>query len=484
MVRPTGNLAADVSDKAMRIEHETAPISGTVTETLAGFVVGRRDAPLPESVVREAKRLILQGAGMTLAASGHSGGRVLTAWAAAAAAGGRCASVLWSGATATSEDATLVNAALWYLLQLDPTHSSSGVKPVGQAAAAALAEGEVTRAGGGDVLAAMVLGIEVGLVITTSLQPSSYRDRGFTHMSLLGAVAAAVATCVLRGLSEQVTTNALGLAMITGGAGLGEQVGYLASALNSGTGARAGVVAAQLAEAGADAPPTAFDGEKGMLHAYSTETIEKTLETVASLGSHWRILELSYQRYRGDSTAPVLLDCVFGVLGQIAPERRSAVDELHFTVNPLTQWMAEERHARWGAPRTDLRATADMPFLVASAWLTGATDAGEKSPSVLTNPATLTLRDRVTFESDETLERRAARLEARFTDGTTVVTSVDAFHGSTLNPLSDDDIEQDFLAAATPHLSDAQAREIIDAAHALDRIERIDEFTRLLRLTG
>lgn len=147
-------------------ERSSALAARAVNELLAEFLVERRQQQLPRAVVEEGKRLLLQGLTTTLEANEHSGTKILRDWALGVASTARPAHLLWTDRTTASEDATLVNAAQWYLLQLDPSHSKSGVKPVGQAAAASLAEGETTGADGATVLRAMMLALETGLVIT------------------------------------------------------------------------------------------------------------------------------------------------------------------------------------------------------------------------------------------------------------------------------------------------------------------------------
>ena len=159
---------------------------------------------------------------------------------------------------------------------------------------ALIALAEERRIGGAKVLEAYTLGFELLHVLGRAVNPGHYR-RGFHATATLGSVGVAGACAYLLGLDEEQTRNALSLGA-SGSAGLVSNFGTMTKPFHAGQSARAGLVAAKLAEGGFTAAEDTL--ETGFTAAMAAEEIGPTAHefadwesAVAPWGRPWDIEE-------------------------------------------------------------------------------------------------------------------------------------------------------------------------------------------------
>ena len=344
------------------------------------------------------------------------------------------ASLLWFGDKASAEHAAIVNGALFEVLDFNDTyipcfmHATSGVLP------AALAMAEVQDCSGHALVEALAIAIEIELACATILMPTGYY-RGFVPGGLVGGIGAAVACGLIAKLDDLQLRNALGLAMCSA-FGTYESVGSSTLATIMGTTSRAGLVAAQLAALGIDAPATAFEGDKGMLASYSDEPAEKIETVLSTLGEKWRIHGQSYKTVPTETITHAPLDCLFALMP--AANGRT-VQRMAFGVEPIVVKIADERRARFGTLSSELQARFDTRFCAAAAWHRGRFTLAEMKEAAYTDPAILDLRSRIDLIADPSFRTfDGASLTITYDDGSTDAIRVDDFLGSPGQRLSDD----------------------------------------------
>lgn len=449
----------------------------TVAGSLAQFVYERFDGGVPDDARHEARRLFLNQLKASVAAADHPVVDVLHGWATAD--GGRGARVLWLGTEASVERAAFVNGALFEVLDFHDTyiptylHAVSGVLP------AALAVAEEAGRSGSELVTALALGIEAELTIATILMPTGY-FRGFVPLGLVGAVGAAVACAVLHGLDEARTRSAIGLAMCTAG-GPYESVGSPALPFITGITASAGITCCALAARGLDAPPSMFEGEMGMLGAYSDEPASKIDEVMGSLGQGpWRIHGQSYKTMPTETITHAPVEAVLALRAR-AGERQ--IDEVRFAVTPIVVKIADERRDRFGEPSSELEARFDLRHCAAAAWQRGRFTLAEMQEAAYTDPAVLDLRSRIKLVADESRETfDGARLEVRYADGSEDILDIPTFKGNPANPLSDGELAELFRTTSDGHLPAGRVDEVVDAVLGLDDVPDVRDFVSLLRM--
>src|SRR4051794_11913290 len=174
----------------------------------------------------------------------------LTDWLACAAGG---AGEPAARAAAAAGDGVLERAAALgtagHVLDFDDTYLPGIAHLSAPVAPAALVVGAHVGAPAGAVLDAYAAGFEAMGALAGASHPGLY-DRGFHPTAVCGPVGAAVAAARLLGADEAV---AVALALLRSG-GLRAAFGSDGKSLQVGLAAAAGVAAARLAAAGADAP--------------------------------------------------------------------------------------------------------------------------------------------------------------------------------------------------------------------------------------
>jgi len=189
----------------------------TVVEILAGFTSNTRFEDLPESVVRESKRLLVDSIGCALGGLDHPKGAIGVKYAGMLGPGspGQQATIIGTGERVSMIGAAFANGELINALDFDavlpPGHVSPYVIPC------ALAAGEAAKASGKSLICAVAIAHEMSNRIGKALD--SLRDTKdgkaspppvFGFSSTVFGAAAAVGK--VKGHSQHVVANALGIA--------------------------------------------------------------------------------------------------------------------------------------------------------------------------------------------------------------------------------------------------------------------------------
>ncbi|HEY8539926.1 MAG TPA: MmgE/PrpD family protein [Steroidobacteraceae bacterium] len=448
----------------------------SVTERLVAFAREWATRGVPDDVLHEANRLLINQLKASVGAVDHEAVRILHDWSTRNGAGND-AHVLWLGTGTSKAEAAAVNAALCEVLDFNDTyipcfmHAVSGVLP------AVLAVAETTERSGRDVLSALALGIESELACASILMPTGYY-RGFIPGGLTGAIGGAVACSLLDGLDETQMRNAIGLAMNTG-MGVYQSAGYMALPYVMAMAARNGVVAYELAKLGMDAPRTVFEGDKGMLSSYSDEPAEKIETVLAELGQgRWRIHGQTYKVVPTETITHAPIELIFQ-LRQRA--RGRTVRRMVFGVAAVVVKIADERRERFGVPNSELTAKFDLRHCAAAAWIREKFTLDEMKEGAYTDPRILDLRSRIELVADRSFETfNGATLTVEFTDGSVETARIDNFRGTPGNPLSDEELSRLFLTFSDGFITRARAERILEEAWGLERSASIHPLMQLL----
>lgn len=304
-----------------------------ITDQYARFVTGVTWDSLPQSVVREVKRILLDSVGCAVA--GLSTDKAKHAVELALRQGGAHeASILGLGTKVPAASAAFANAEM--VNGLDYNASLNGAAAVPVVLPSALATAEASGVSGRD----LILGLAIGLEGAARMQHAFPRtmelvregpDRGktvvwdaFGHSGTIFGAAAAAGKIL--GLDKEQTLNAMGIA------------GYIAPVAPQGKWnrtpnppmtkycmvgwvARAAVTAASLAELGYTGDQTVLDGEFGFWKYYLPQkwTPEVLLE---GLGLQWYVPKAFYKPYPCCREWHTLLDCFTHIIetNALAPE--------------------------------------------------------------------------------------------------------------------------------------------------------------------
>jgi 2-methylcitrate dehydratase PrpD len=475
-VNKSGNAADNTTAKLSLADILARP---TISERLVGFMQEQLAQGVPEDVLHEAKRLLINQLKASVGATDHPAVLALHDWAQSSGTPVQKATALWFGSAMSAEHAAVVNGALFEVLDFNDTyipcfmHATSGVLP------AVLAAAETGGHSGHQVLTALALGMEVELACATILMPSAYTQRGFVPGGLTGAIGGAAACAVLAGLDESKTRNALSLAMCSA-FGLYESVGSDGLPYLMGMTARAGLNAWQMAERGLTGPRTAIEGERGMLAAQSNESIDKVEGVLATLGKTWRIFGNTYKTVPTETITHAPIECVMEILKRA---NGRTVERMRFGVEPIVVKIADERRARFGNPSSELTARFDTRFCAAAAWTRGRFTLAEMREAAYTDAAILALRERVDLIPDTSFPTfDGCALEVIFSDGSKESTRVPNFLGTPGNRMSDTQLSDVFRVAAGDLLPTSAIDGILAAAWGLETAPNIQSLMTLARL--
>lgn len=269
------------------------------TARLARFCSSVAASPQRADVYEKAAMAILDAIGLAMAGLTERTALAMCRLAAPRDQGG---TRLWArGRRASVSDAVLANSVAVHAHFNDDSDLSSWTHPAGLIIPVALGLCEENDGSLLDVLHAVIAGYgslcwlganeEVALALI---------HRGIRTTPTLGTIGAAAAAATCLGLDADRAQSAIGIATsITGGLLEPVRVGSDEWRVQSANAARAGLLAAQLAQEGVRGAPDALEGEAGLLRAYGN---------LATVPEHWR----------GDPDASAILAVVakpFATLG-------------------------------------------------------------------------------------------------------------------------------------------------------------------------
>jgi len=258
----------------------------SVAELYAAWAAGLTPGDVPEPVRAVCKSMVLDIAGLCVAASGED---YVAAVIASLGGNGPC-TLLGHASGLDAAGAALVNGTSAHGEDFDdsfegtPLHAGAVVVP------AVLATCERFGRSGAVALLGIVVGAEL-MCRMALVAPTAIHRAGFHPTAVIGALGAAAGVGRALGHTPRQITDAHGIA-----GSLAEGIiEYLAEGtwtkrLHAGWAAQSGVRAALLAANGFLGPRTVIEGEHGFFHAFAAPAVTPNFgEITADLGATWRM---------------------------------------------------------------------------------------------------------------------------------------------------------------------------------------------------
>ena len=187
----------------------------------------------------------------------------------------------------------MLNGTMCQARDFDPVYEPGVLLPYGPVLAAAFAVGEMTAAGGKDILNAVVLGAD----LTCRLGKALMTGLGWSRTATLGIFGAALASARLLELTRDQTVSALGLALSQSSGNIQTVIdGSLAKRFQAGFAAEGGVKAAVLASRGITGPMNVFEGRCGFFNLYESGRYCKEL-VMEGLGTRFEGVNASLKPF-------------------------------------------------------------------------------------------------------------------------------------------------------------------------------------------
>lgn len=462
----------------------------TVVQRLAGVAADVRGRGLPAELRTDVARRVLDVLGNSLAASGLEESRV--ALALADEWGGPAdAAAIGAGRRYPAATAALVGGTLAHALDFDDTHLPSVLHPSSNVIPAALAVAEACRAGGAALLDAAGFGIEVSVRLGMAgydpqLGNSVFFERGLHATAICGAVGAAVAAAMLRGLDPDQIASAAGIACSMG-AGLLEanRTGGTVKRVHCGWAAHCGVAAADLARHGLTGPPTVIEGRFGFLAAHCGDRADAAVVT-NGLGERWELPGIFFKPYPCNHFTHAGVDAALRLRARGLDPDDVADIELG-AAGPVLRTIAQPAEAK-ARPATGYAAAFSGPYTVAAALLGGGglgVFHEDFTDDAARDERRRALAGKVRCVEDPECShifpnQFPAVLRVRTRSGDVLEERVDVNRGGPGNPLTDAELAEKFRRNAVRAVSEQRADEIAAAALGLPTRADVGELTALL----
>ncbi len=408
------------------------------------FILGLEFTDIPEHALREARRCLLDLAGVAAAGSQTNTGRMLRAFAhgnLGAPDGG--VRILMDGRRASPAGAAMAGAAI-----IDSVDAHDGYRETkGHAgvtllpALAAFADGEAGL-DGAEFLTRLVLGYEIAIRAGLALHASAADYHTSGAWNALGAAAIGARR---RRLDHEATRHALGIAEYWGPRSPMMRVIDHPSMLKDGSamGAFAGVVAVDLsAEGFTGAPAATVELDGG--------------EVWADLGTCWCIAEQYMKPYPVCRWAQPAIHAAMTLRPQFGEASIESV---------RVETFHQGCRLAMRAPADTDQAQYSLPFPLAAALVHGEVGMAQVDGAGLSDEAVLKLSHAIELVEDESMSarfpgERVARVIIGLSDGRVLESGILAAPGDPEDPLPDEQLATKFDSLAGPVLGAERTAEI------------------------
>ena len=434
-----------------------------LTAALADWAGSLRYDDLPDDVVHQAKRVILDYIAATVAGSVSGPAKIVQGYLEATEGSGP-ATVLGTSLRFSAANAALANGTAAHGLELDDGYTPGGFHPGGPTLSGVLAMAQGRKSSAEEVLLATVIGFELSCRLAGAGHPATWR-RGFHNTPIAGVFGSAVGVTALLGGDAEAMTHAMGIAGSHAG-GLFEFLGSGAEVkrLHAGKAGRDGLISADLAARGLTGPRTVLEGKNGYLHAFADDDYDQE-HLIGGLSTDWRMLQTYVKPYPCCRHLHGPIDAVLALSKQ-SPIDVDAVESVR-----VETFTAASRHG--GKSVEDfLDAQMSIPYAIAVTLLHGVPLLEHFESDVRQDPRVRRLIDLVEVEEAEDCVRdfpaqRPARVTLRVA-GEERVLRIDQPYGEPSNPVLDDDLEAKLHRLAEPILGADRCKRIVSEVWSFD----------------
>ena len=445
------------------------------TAKIARFVVETEFKRIPSEAVKMAKTAVLDCLGVALAGSKEPSARICAEIARQEQAKEE-SSVIGQGFKSSAMHAAFANGTAAHALDFDHSFTLMG-QPTAPLIPAILSLGESLGASGRRCLEAYVAGFETITKLVMSLRQRS--EDGWHPPSSFGSFGAGVACAKLQGLDQSQVEMTLGTAASMA-SGLVCNFGTMSKPLHVGLGARNGVVAAKLAQAGFTANKQAIEAGLGFYEVFYPGA-EPDTRPLEELGTAYELIN-SGIRIKPYPCGGLTHPAIDGVL-EFKTKHGITAD----MVESIDVGVARHTFERivFRVPENGLQGKFSMPYLLARAIIDGKLFLDAFTESAVKDENVLRLAEKIQMHLDPDLQptaqgSRPCKVTIRLRDGRSFSRQIDYAKGSREAPMSDGELKQKFIGCAREVLDDSSIERIIEYVEHLETLEDIRPLCQLL----
>lgn len=406
----------------------------SVTRQIADFVANPALERLPNEVVHEVRRAILDSLGVSVAGTRHPASQKVIELVSRMSNGGQC-HLIGSRNTVDPINAALANGVTAHVLDWDDTILPSRAHLGAVLLPPLIAAGEIEGWTIGQIIPAYAIGFEVGARLNNCTYPS-IAQRGYQGTGIIGGIATAAAVGRMMKLDASRLCHAMGIAA-GNTSGLIATFGSMTKALNLGRAGSSGLQSAYLAAQGFTSNEDIFGAGK-FLELFDGEPKLDVL--LDGFGERWSILENGYKPYPCGFVAHAMIDAVRDLRSKVGPT--SELKTLRLEVSRESMRLMGNPD-----PANELEAKFSLIYEAAVAWVEGHVTPAAFDEEAIRDPRYRRVMARITIVPSDGRAQHEALAEAEFEDGSKESLFVPQARGTQARPLNDSDLREKFDAA-------------------------------------
>ncbi|MFC1987680.1 MmgE/PrpD family protein [Chloroflexota bacterium] len=441
----------------------------SIAHQLARYALAMNYSLLPENVVHQAKRSLLEALGCAIGAY-EAPGRAICEEMVKEIGGTPEATVFCSGLRTSALNASLVNG---FLVRYLDAHDLGGGSHNEDAIASILAVSEKEKSSGKDFLTSLVISYELGARIREAT--SGAKDWPADMRTVLSSPPT---LGKLMGLNEEQIANAIGIS-----ASHSLPLGILDDQREEYTMAKDtrfafatqhAIKSCMLAQRGFTGPLRVVEGHSGWRDILCKGNMD--IERLVDF-SGWRILKTRHKTLvtNGINHASVLGTIAICKEQDLKPEDIASV-RIKVGVGEVNARTVSAKKY----PRNAESATHSIFYANAMAIKNRSLGAESIKPENFTDPVVLDLIERITVETDSSIGHFQGASEITTKDGRKFEKLVGVPHGFRDDPLTDKELDEKFSTLASPYIDEKQIRKIFDTVWNAEKLDDISKLTALM----
>lgn len=420
-----------------------------ISKQLAAFVVNTRYEDLSPAAIESTKRCLLDGIGVSLAASGIGEGVVAFADVSSMQDSSGKSSLFGFAKKTSAVQAAFVNGAFAHALDFEDAHDETLMHPNAASIPAAIAVsqdlGDVT---GKELIAAIAIACDVVCRLASAID-KPLDDFGWYPPPIFNVFGATAAAASLYKLSEQEVLSAFSIALCN--ASCSAEIKYnpnsVIRAIRDAFPAQMGVLAAQLAKQGIVGFEFPFEGKAGFFNNFVRGHYHPE-KVVQGLGRNFRIEQISLKPWPSCRGTHAFIEAAKGLIA----EHKIEIDSIEKIICygcRINRMLAEPIESK-RVPKTAIDAKFSIPYVVALAICYGGVKLDHFFVKDFHDQKVIQVSKKVEYRIDPEFDdgpegMTTARMEICCANGSILKTKVKGAYGNPSRPLSDQNLSDKFM---------------------------------------
>jgi 2-methylcitrate dehydratase PrpD len=413
----------------------------TVAEIVGGWAAKTETSALPQATRDACHRLLLDIAGLCVAA--RNGDYIAALLATALATGNSTA--IGHRQPLGPYDAALINGSAAHGEDFDDTFEGGPIHAGASVVPAALAMAEQRGLDGHAVIKGIAVGMEFACR-GSMVCPQAIHRAGFHPSGVLAALGCAAGAAAMIGLDGHRIAHAIGIA----GSFASGIIEYLSDGswtkrFHTGWAAQSGIRAALLAEAGYTGPLSVLEGPHGFYHCFAPGADPNFGALLDELGTRWVLDGIAFKPYACGTMTHPYIDCVLELRasGVSADDIIEMVCEVgKGTVHRLWEPIAAKRQ-----PPNGYVAKFSAPYCIAVGFLDGRVGFEQYTDARAADPVLHALAGKISYVVDPENpypNEYTGHIRVKLRDGSVREIRRPHFRGGTHAPIPDDELAVKF----------------------------------------